>query len=157
MFQSSEKISSVLIANRGAIAVRITRTLKKMGIIAVAVYAEADRESLHVRVADQAFSLGAGTARDTYLNQDKIIEIARQCGADAIHPGYGFLSENTSFVARCTEHRLKFLGPTAEQIQAFGLKHRARELAEAQQVPLLPGTGVLTGQEQALEQAEQIG
>ena len=157
MSQSSEKISGVLIANRGAIAVRITRTLKKMGIIAVAVYAEADRESLHVRVADQAFSLGAGTARDTYLDQDKIIEIARQCGADAIHPGYGFLSENTSFVARCTEHRLKFLGPTAEQIQAFGLKHRARELAEAQQVPLLPGTGVLTGQEQALEQAEQIG
>jgi urea carboxylase len=157
MSQSSEKISSVLIANRGAIAVRITRTLKKMGITAVAVYAEADRESLHVRVADQAFSLGAGTARDTYLDQDKILEIARQCGADAIHPGYGFLSENTSFVARCTEHGLKFLGPTAEQIQAFGLKHRARELAEAQQVPLLPGTGVLTGQEQALAQAEQIG
>ena len=157
MSQSSEKISSVLIANRGAIAVRITRTLKKMGITAVAVYAEADRESLHVRVADQAFSLGAGTARDTYLDQDKILEIARQCGADAIHPGYGFLSENTSFVARCTEHGLKFLGPPAEQIQAFGLKHRARELAEAQQVPLLPGTGVLTGQEQALAQAEQIG
>ena len=90
MSQSSEKISSVLIANRGAIAVRITRTLKKMGIIAVAVYAEADRESLHVRVADQAFSLGAGTARDTYLDQVKIIEIARQCGAMRSIPAMGF-------------------------------------------------------------------
>ena len=156
MSQSPQKINKVLIANRGAIAVRITRTLKKLGITAIAVYAEADRESLHVREADEAYSLGEGSARETYLDQDKLIAVARESGADAVHPGYGFLSENTDFVALCARHELRFLGPTAAQIQAFGLKHRARELAEAQQVPLLPGTGVLSGIEQALEQAQQI-
>ena len=157
MSKSSRKISAVLIANRGAIAVRITRTLQKMGIRAIAVYADADRESLHVRMADEAHSLGDGAARDTYLDQQKIIAIAKQAGADAVHPGYGFLSENTGFVALCAQHELEFLGPTAAQIEAFGLKHRARELAEEQQVPLLPGTGVLAGPEDAARQAEQIG
>lgn len=150
-------ISSVLIANRGAIAVRIIRTLKKMGIRSIAVYAEADRESLHVRDADEAYSLGEGSARDTYLNQDKLLAIAKEAEADAVHPGYGFLSENTEFVANCEAAGLRFLGPTAAQIQAFGLKHRARELAESQQVPLLPGTGVLEDAASALAEAEAIG
>ena len=157
MTPASQKISKVLIANRGAIAVRIIRTLKKLGIRSVAVYAEADRESLHVRQADEAYSLGAGTARETYLNQDKLFAVALQSAADAVHPGYGFLSENTDFVSACAAEKLTFLGPTATQIKAFGLKHCARKLAQQQAVPLLPGTGVLSGIEEALSEAEKIG
>ena len=137
MTPASHKINKVLIANRGAIAVRIIRTLKKLGIRSVAVYAEADRESLHVRQADEAYSLGAGTARETYLDQDKLFAVAQRSAADAVHPGYGFLSENTDFVSACATKNLAFLGPTAVQI-AFGLKHRARKLAQPQEVPLLP-------------------
>ena len=157
MTPASHKINKVLIANRGAIAVRIIRTLKELGIGSVAVYAEADRESLHVRQADEAYSLGAGTARETYLDQDKLFEVAQQSSADAVHPGYGFLSENTDFVSECAANKLEFLGPTATQIEAFGLKHHARKLAELQEVPLLPGTGVLSGVEEALSEAEDIG
>ena len=157
MTSASHKINKVLIANRGAIAVRIIRTLKELGIGSVAVYAEADRESLHVRQADEAYSLGAGTARETYLDQDKLFEVAQQSSADAVHPGYGFLSENTDFVSECAANKLEFLGPTATQIEAFGLKHHARKLAELQEVPLLPGTGVLSGVEEALSEAEDIG
>jgi len=157
MPEISGKITRVLVANRGAIAVRIIRTLKKLDITAIVVYADADRESRHVRLADEAFSLGAGAARDTYLNQEKVLAVAREANAQAIHPGYGFLSENTEFVTLCEQNDLLFLGPTPAQIEAFGLKHRARELAEAQRVPLLPGTGVLEGPEDALRQAEQIG
>ena len=157
MTSASHKINKVLIANRGAIAVRIIRTLKELGISSVAVYAEADRESLHVRQADEAYSLGEGTARETYLDQDKLFEVAQQSSADAVHPGYGFLSENTDFVSECAANKLEFLGPTATQIEAFGLKHHARKLAELQDVPLLPGTGVLSGVEEALSEAEDIG
>jgi urea carboxylase len=147
----------VLIANRGAIAVRIIRTLKQLGVRAVAVYAEADQHSLHVRQADEAFCLGAGSVRDTYLNQDKLLAIAHQCGAQAIHPGYGFLSENAAFVERCTAEGVVFLGPTAAQMAAFGLKHSARQLAEKCQVPLLPGSGLLIDLRQALQSADEIG
>ena len=157
MTSASHKINKVLIANRGAIAVRIIRTLKELGISSVAVYAEADRESLHVRQADEAYSLGEGTARETYLDQGKLFEVAQQSSADAVHPGYGFLSENTDFVSECAANKLEFLGPTATQIEAFGLKHHARKLAELQDVPLLPGTGVLSGVEEALSEAEDIG
>ncbi len=147
----------VLIANRGAIAVRIIRTLKQMGIRAIAVYAEADRHSLHVRLADEAFFLGNGNVRETYLDQDKLLAIARQCHANAIHPGYGFLSENAGFVERCHQQGVIFLGPTAEQMAAFGLKHRARQLAEDNHVPLLPGSGLLQDEQQAKEAAANIG
>lgn len=147
----------ILIANRGAIAVRIIRTLKKMGVRAVAVYAEADRHSLHVRQADEAYSLGEGSVRETYLNQEKLLDIAEQCGAGAIHPGYGFLSENAEFVNRCQQRGIVFLGPTTQQMAAFGLKHSARQLAEANQVPLLPGSGLLQDSKQALSAAELIG
>jgi urea carboxylase len=147
----------VLIANRGAIAVRIIRSLHEMNIAAVAIYAEADRDSLHVSHADEAFSLGEGSAKDTYLDQQKIIDIALQTGAEAIHPGYGFLSENPEFTQLCERKGIVFLGPTAEQMQAFGLKHRARELAEQNSVPLLPGSELLNNLDDAIAVAEKVG
>ncbi|WP_316672857.1 urea carboxylase [uncultured Tolumonas sp.] len=149
--------NKVLIANRGAIACRIIRTLKEMGVGSVAVYSEADADSRHVLDADEAWSLGEGAAAQTYLDQNKLITIAKQTGAQAIHPGYGFLSENPDFARRCVDEGLVFLGPTPEQMVAFGLKHEARALAEAAHVPLLPGTGLLTSLEEALEKAETIG
>lgn len=147
----------VLIANRGAIAVRIERTLKKMGIGSVAVYSKADQDSLHVENADEAVYIGEGTAKETYLDTEKIIKAALDTGAKAIHPGYGFLSENTEFADMCAKNGIKFIGPDAEQIKLFGLKHSARALAEKANVPLLPGTGLLSGVEEAVAAAEKIG
>lgn len=149
--------NKVLIANRGAIATRIQRSLKSLGVISVAVYAEADARSLHVRNADEAYSLGDGGAADTYLDADKILQIAKDCGAGAIHPGYGFLSENANFVRSCEAAGIAFIGPTDEQMLAFGLKHRAREIAESVGVPLPPGTGLLLDKDEALANAEKIG
>lgn len=147
----------VLIANRGAIAVRIERTLKKMGIPSVALYAKADQDSLHVENATETIYLGEGKAKDTYLNTEKILEEAKKLHVDAVHPGYGFLSENTTFAKQCEENGIKFIGPSSEQIEVFGLKHSARELAERAKVPLLPGTGLLQSLEEAVEKAESIG
>ena len=147
----------VLIANRGAIAVRIERTLKKMGIGSVAVYSKADQDSLHVERADEAVYIGDGTAKETYLDTKKIIKAALDTGAKAIHPGYGFLSENTDFAKECEENGIKFIGPDSEQIKWFGLKHSARALAAKADVPLLPGTGLLSGVEEAVTEAEKIG
>ncbi len=149
--------NKVLIANRGAIACRVIRTLKKLGVTSVAVYSEADAQSLHVVHADEAYSLGEGAASATYLDQQRVIDIAKQCGAQAIHPGYGFLSENPDFVHLCEQNNIVFLGPTPEQMKVFGLKHSARELAEQAGVPLLPGTQLLTDKQQALTEAERIG
>lgn len=149
--------TKVLIANRGAIAVRIIRTLKKLNIQSVAVYAESDRDSLHVRLADEAFCLGDGAAAQTYLDRKKILTIAQQTGAQAIHPGYGFLSENAGFVAECEAAGLVFIGPTAEQMVTFGLKHKARELAQAAGVPLCPGTELLRNIAEAKQAAATIG
>lgn len=147
----------VLIANRGAIATRLIRTFDRLGIDSVAVYAESDRESLHVQQASEAHSLGAGNAASTYLDIDRILGIARETGCSAIHPGYGFLSENAGFVQRCDEASIAFIGPTAEQIRQFGQKHIARELATAAGVPLPPGTGLLNTIEDALTAASEIG
>lgn len=147
----------VLIANRGAIACRIIRTLRAMGVTSVAIYSEADADSLHVAQADEAWSLGDGPAAQTYLDQDKIFAIVHQSGAEAIHPGYGFLSENADFSRRCEEESVVFLGPTAQQMVDFGLKHQARAIASAAQVPLLPGTGLLASVEDAIAAAEKIG
>ena len=147
----------VLIANRGAITTRIIRTLNEMGVISVVVYAEADADSLHVNQADEAYSLGEGTVTDTYLNQDKIFTVIKKSGAEAVHPGYGFLSENPEFVKRCEREGVIFLGPTTEQMSAFGLKHSARELAENHSVPLLPGTDLLDNIEEAFTEADRIG
>lgn len=157
MRNDPKMFSKVLIANRGAIACRIIRTLGEMGVQSVAVYSEADADSRHVLEADEAWSLGEGAAAATYLDQDKLFAIARQTGAEAIHPGYGFLSENPDFARRCEAHGLVFLGPTPEQMVAFGLKHEARALAEAAGVPLLPGSGLLDSLEQAVVLAGQIG
>lgn len=147
----------ILIANRGAIAVRIERTLRKMGIDSVAVYSKADRDSLHVAEATEAVYLGEGSAKDTYLDINKIIEAALSTKAEAIHPGYGFLSENMEFAAECKKHNIKFIGPNAEQIKLFGLKHSAREIAEKAGVPLLAGTGLLASLDEAVCEAEKIG
>ncbi len=147
----------VLIANRGVIACRIIRTLDKMNITSVAVYAEADADSLHVTQASEAWALGDGNAADTYLNQDKLFDIIQQSGAEAVHPGYGFLSENPEFVQRCEQAGIVFLGPTREQMAAFGLKHSARELAEQNQVPLLPGSELLIDVTQSLKEAQRVG
>lgn len=154
---STHGFNRILIANRGAIAVRIIRTLRDMGIDSIVVYSEADRESLHVGLADHAYSLGEGPAASTYLDQDKIIAIAKESDAQAVHPGYGFLSENSDFVARCEREGIVFLGPNAAQIGAFGLKHKARELAEASGTPLLPGSGILNDAAEAVEIASKIG
>jgi len=149
--------TKVLVANRGAIATRIIRTLKKLNIQSVAVYAEVDRDSLHVTHADEAFCLGEGAAAQTYLNKQKIIEIAKKTGAQAIHPGYGFLSENAQFVTDCEAAGIAFIGPTAKQMQIFGLKHKARELAQAASVPLCPGTDLLKDLPEAITAANNIG
>jgi len=155
-------LTKVLIANRGAIATRIIRTLREMGIKSVAVYADCDANSLHVRLADEAVCLNPenpeeNQARFTYLNQQRIFEIARETGAQAIHPGYGFLSENADFVLECEKQGLVFIGPTSEQITLFGLKHQARELAIKNNVPLSPGSDLLTSVDSAAEEAAKIG
>ena len=149
--------NKVLIANRGAIACRIIRTLKEMGIRSVVVYAEADAESLHVQQADEAYSLGAGGSTETYLNQDKLFAVVRQSGAEAVHPGYGFLSENPDFVRRCKKEGVVFVGPEPEHIEAFALKHNARQLATDAAVPLIPGSGLLDNVTAAVSAAEKIG
>jgi urea carboxylase len=149
--------NTVLIANRGAIASRIIRTLKKLGIKSVAVYAEADRESLHVREADEAYSLGEGGAAQTYLDQEKIVAIANKTGAQAIHPGYGFLSENADFSDKLSQVGICFIGPRPQQMLDFGLKHQARELADAAGVPLVPGSDLLDSVEEVIKVANNIG
>ena len=149
--------AKVLIANRGAIACRIIRTLKKLGVKSVAVYSEADLASLHVAQADEAVCIGPAPAAESYLRADKILRVARETGAQAIHPGYGFLSENADFAEACEKAGIAFIGPSADQMRAFGLKHRARELAASNGVPLLPGSGLLSGIEQARTEAARIG
>ncbi len=147
----------VLIANRGAIACRIIRTLKDLGVKAVAVYSEADRHSLHVRTADEAVCIGPAPAAQSYLDQQKILDAARATGAQAIHPGYGFLSENAAFAEVCEQAGIAFIGPTPQQMRDFGLKHTARELAQHNSVPLLPGSGLLDDITHAHREAGQIG
>lgn len=148
---------TVLIANRGEIAVRAIRTLKKLGITSVAVYSESDRYAQHVQDADIAISLEGVKPADTYLSIEKLIQAAKDTGAEAIFPGYGFLSESADFSRACENHHIAFMGPTAEQILEFGLKHRARELAALANVPMTPGTGLLNSLDEALQAAENIG
>jgi urea carboxylase len=147
----------VLVANRGAIACRIIRTLRRLGIESVAVYSDADRNSLHVSQADESVRLGPGPAVDSYLRQETLLAAARAKGAQAIHPGYGFLSENAEFAAACHAAGIVFIGPTPAQMRDFGLKHLARELARSNGVPLLPGSALLNSAEDAQEIAAQIG
>jgi urea carboxylase len=148
---------TVLIANRGAIACRIIRTLRRMGVKSVAVFSQADRHSLHVSLADQAIEIGPGPAAQSYLRAEKILEAAKASGAQAIHPGYGFLSENPGFAEDCAAAGIAFIGPSPAQMRAFGLKHTARDLAEANHVPLLPGSGLLSDAGHAQAEAARIG
>jgi urea carboxylase len=147
----------LLIANRGAIACRILRTLRQLDVKGVAVYSEADVASLHLQQADEAFSLGEGPAAQTYLVVEKILGIAKRSGARAIHPGYGFLSENAAFAEACEAAGIAFVGPTPEQLRVFGLKHTARALAKAHGVPMLEGTELLENLDAALRAGEEVG
>ncbi|MFN7264221.1 MAG: urea carboxylase, partial [Phenylobacterium sp.] len=147
----------VLIANRGAIACRIIRTLRRMGVASVAVFSDADAGSAHVREADEAVRIGPAPAGESYLNTEAVLAAARATGAQAIHPGYGFLSENTAFAEACETAGITFIGPTPDNIRAFGLKHTARELARAHGAPLAPGTDLLTDAAAALAAAREIG
>ena len=148
----------ILVANRGEIAVRIIRACREMGIAAVAVYSEPDRASLHVRKADEAYLLGPAAAAESYLNIDKIVTAAERCGADAIHPGYGFLSENSQFAHACAAAGIKFIGPTAAAMEMMGSKTRARQHVQHAGVPFVPGTSRgLDSLEEATEVAQRIG
>ncbi len=148
----------ILIANRGEIALRIIRTCKEMGIKTVAVYSTADKESLHVRFADEAVCIGPPQSRDSYLNIPRILAAAEVTNADAIHPGYGFLSENSRFSAICRDHGIKFIGATPEQIDQMGDKSNAKDTMKKAGVPCIPGSeGLLESVEQAITIANEIG
>ena len=148
---------TVLVANRGEIAARIIRTLHRLGVKAVAVASDADRFTVPVRDADRVVRLGPGPASETYLNIEAILRACRDSGAEALHPGYGFLSENAQFAERLAAEGVVFIGPRPEHIRAFGLKHTAREIAAAAGVPLLPGSGLLESMDHAAVEAERIG
>ena len=150
-------LSKVLIANRGEIACRIIHTLDRMGIASVAVYSEADAHAAHVRLAGDAVCLGPPQAAQSYLNVEKILSAARQTGADGIHPGYGFLSENADFAGACEAAGIAFIGPTPKNMRDFGLKHTARDLAIASGVPVSPGSGLLDSLNDARAEAKRIG
>ncbi|HEM7890392.1 MULTISPECIES: urea carboxylase [Burkholderia] len=151
------RFAKVLVANRGEIACRVIRTLKRLGIASVAIYSDADRDARHVTLADEAVRVGPAPASESYLNVAAILAAARETGAQAVHPGYGFLSEHAGFADACEAAGVRFIGPRGDQMRAFGLKHTARALAAAQGVALLPGTGLLDDVATALAEADAIG
>ncbi|MCP4217879.1 MAG: ATP-grasp domain-containing protein [bacterium] len=152
-----KKIRKILIPNRGEIAIRIKRTCRELDIPTVAVFSQDDRHAHHVHYADEAYLLPGETLEETYLNREAVFEIAAKCGADAIHPGYGFLSENADFARGCRERGLTFIGPSAESIALMGAKTRSRELMLKNGIPVVPGSGLLQDAEQAVNKAEEIG
>ncbi len=148
----------VLIANRGEISIRVARALKEMGIGSIAVYSELDRDAPHVREADEAFLIGPATPAESYLNIDKILEVAKSAGAEGIHPGYGFLAENAEFAAACEKAKITWIGPPPKAIEAMGSKTRSRELMQKAGVPIVPGaTSPVKDVEAAKKQAREIG
>ncbi len=151
-------IKKILIANRGEIAVRIIRAAKEMGIETVAVYSEVDEESLHVQLADESYCIGPAASQESYLNITNVMTIATSTGADAIHPGYGFLAENADFAEICEACNITFIGPSAEAIQKMGTKDVARETMKNAGVPVVPGSnGIVETENEAMEVAEKIG
>ncbi|MEO0469456.1 MAG: acetyl-CoA carboxylase biotin carboxylase subunit [Bacteroidota bacterium] len=151
-------IKKILIANRGEIALRVIRTAREMGIKTVAVYSTADKDSLHVRFADEAVCIGPPSSLDSYLSMPNIISAAEICGVDAIHPGYGFLAENAEFSQLCEDHGIKFIGPSAEVINSMGDKATAKDMMIKAGVPVVPGSdGLLESLNQALEEGEKAG
>jgi len=148
----------ILIANRGEIAVRVIRACRELGITSVAVYSDVDRAALHVRKADEAYHIGPPAATESYLNIQNILDVAKRCSADAIHPGYGFLSENAEFAQACADANLKFIGPSAASIEMMGSKTRARKAMENEGIPFVPGTSSgVDSVEQAGRVAAKIG
>ncbi|MEK4691546.1 acetyl-CoA carboxylase biotin carboxylase subunit [Bacillus sp. FSL W8-1202] len=151
-------IKKLLIANRGEIAVRIIRACKELGIETVAVYSEADKDALHVQMADEAFCIGPKASKDSYLNVTNIVSVAKLTGTDAIHPGYGFLAENADFAELCEEVNVTFVGPSAEAISKMGTKDVARETMKQAGVPIVPGSqGIIENVEEAVSLANEIG
>jgi acetyl-CoA carboxylase biotin carboxylase subunit len=148
----------ILIANRGEIAVRVMRACREMGIASVAVYSDVDRAALHVRRADEAYTIGPAAASESYLNIPKIIDVAKRCGAEAIHPGYGFLSERAAFARACRDAGFVFIGPTAESMELMGSKTRARQAMQKAGIPFVPGSpGGLASIDEAKQVAATIG
>ena len=148
----------VLVANRGEIAVRVIRALRALSVSSVAVYSKEDRDALHTRLADERVCIGEGAARNSYLNMDTILTVAKNTGCDAIHPGYGFLSENAHFAKKCEENGITFIGPTAEVIEEMGNKSEARRRMREAGVPVVPGSlSVLYDVGEALEEARKMG
>ncbi|MCG3228261.1 acetyl-CoA carboxylase biotin carboxylase subunit [Bacillus subtilis] len=151
-------IKKLLIANRGEIAVRIIRACRELGIETVAVYSEADKDALHVQMADEAFCIGPKASKDSYLNVTNIVSVAKLTGTDAIHPGYGFLAENADFAELCEEVNVTFVGPSAEAISKMGTKDVARETMKQAGVPIVPGSqGIIENVEEAVSLANEIG
>lgn len=149
--------SKILIANRGEIAVRIIRACKEMGIATVAVFSEADRDAFHVSLADECYCIGGAAVSDSYLNMGAILTLASSCNAEAIHPGYGLLSENAEFAQLCNDCGIIFIGPSPEVITKMGDKDEARRTVHNAGVPIIPGSDIITDAETGLERAEEMG
>src|SRR2546430_13821478 len=152
------KLKKLLVANRGEIAVRVIRACREQGIASVAVFSEADREALHVLMADEAYPIGPPAPNQSYLAIDKLVRVAKAAGADAVHPGYGFLAENAAFAEACAAAGLVFIGPPAAAIRKMGDKTSARRIAREMQVPMVPGTvDPVRGDDEARRGARESG